>query len=111
MEDKDISKDYSEKLTEKILKNCVTVGTLEAFAAKEGCTVADALDGRLYERVLEMVKARTDADSWPDFAELTDDLPEEISQNEDVRDKAFDIGVNGWELGYIAGFTDRTNLG
>lgn len=106
----DISKVYSEKLTEHIVKNCITIGTLEAFADKEECSVEEALNGRLIERVLEMVRARTGADSWPAFAELTDNLPEEISQNEDVRNVAFDIGVSGWELGYIAGFVDRTKL-
>ena len=111
MGSKDISKDYSERLAEHIFNHHVTIATLEAFAEKEGCTVAEALDGRLYERLLEMVRARTDADSWPGFAELPDDLPAEIQENEEIRDAAFDIGVNGWELGYLAGFTDRSTLG
>lgn len=107
----DISKSYAEKLAEHICKNCVTLGTLEAFADKEGCSLEEAINGRLYERVLEMVDTRTEAKRWPDFAELADDLPEEIRQNEDIQNATFDIGVNGWEIGYIAGFIDRTNLG
>lgn len=111
MGNQDISKDYSEKLAEHILDNYITLATLKTFAEKEGCTVMEALDGRLRERLLEMVRARTGADSWPAFAELPDGLPSEIQGNEEIRDAAFDIGVNGWELGYLAGFADRSALG
>lgn len=105
-----IKLDYDERLAEHILKNYITVAALEAFAEKEGCTVEEALDGRLYDRLLDMVRARTGADSWPEFAELPNSLPEEVRENEEIRDAAFDIGVNGWEIGYLAGFADRNGL-
>ena len=106
----DIRLDYAELLAKQILENYITVAALEAFAEKEGCTVAEALDGRLYDRLLDMVRARTGADSWPEFAELPDSLPKEVRESEEISDAAFDIGVNGWEIGYLAGFADRNGL-
>ncbi len=111
MEDKDTSRNYSEELAEEILKNHITIATLEAFAKKEGCTIAEAMDGRLYERLQEMVSARVDVDSWPSFAELPDNFPKKLRDTEEVFSAAFDIGVKGWELGYLAGFADRGALG
>ena len=101
-------KSFSEKLAAKIVKHCTTVGALRAFCEKENVTYEAALEGALEDKINTLIDNHVSPDSWLDFLDAAADSGK---FEQAVLDKMYDIAVESWRRGYIAGFSDRNILG
>lgn len=94
---------FTEKISDHILANCVTVGLWRLVAESQKITL-EAAENFLREKIYHNIRQRVEDDYWLySFNDIKGLEPAAM-------DKAFGIVAGEYENGYIAGFTDCVKL-
>ena len=100
----------AKKITEFILQNCLSVGTLQEW---QQVTKLDLdkdytkIVNGIRERVLELIQKRIDPDdNWLTFAAL----PDNGEYPDDFVELVLGLAAAAYERGYVDGFKDRDEL-
>lgn len=100
-------KDFAESLADYIFRYAVNWKTIQDFKEKEAVSMDSALSGAVQKKLTGLIDGHTSPETWLKFA----DLPERYRNDSALINAVFDIAIDGWRRGYIAGFSDRVTLG
>ena len=100
-------KSFAEQLADYIYRHGVNWKTIQDFKEKEAVSMDTALSGAIQKKLAGFIDGHTSPETWLQFAEL----PEQYKNDKRLLNLVFNIAVDGWKRGYVAGFSDRVNLG